>query len=300
MKSITKYINEGFFNNVGANYKDIILDWLLGLDGIIEQYGKEEITLRRISKKQLSSIVDIDNNGNIITHPSKRSTATIWTKIYPKDIDSMPDVLYFGDNLTLKLIFCDFSKSDFSKLDRLKGRLSLDIAAIEFNGCDVPNMEFLKGVKYITSLRMYESSVKSFNGISEVKIDFIHTDHMRNTDGGNVFSTLPKISGSIFITDCNDIKDLTYIKDSLTPTTKLNIYRCNNITKCDLSGLTLNKISGDDSIFHIFGNPDMFPKKLKTIEFDTVKDLQRLDKIKDMIKNHYPPSVDIYCIRCRR
>ena len=292
-------MNEGFFNNVGANYKDIILDWILGLDGIIEQNGKEEITLRRISKEQLSSIVDIDNNGNIITHHSRRSTATIWTKIYPKDIDSMPDVVYFGDNLTLKLIFCDFSKSDFSKLDRLKGRLSSDIAAIEFNGCDVPNMEFLKGVKYITSLRMYESSVKSFNGIDEVKIDSVRVERMSYTDKGNAFSTLSKITNSIYIIDCNDIKDLTYIKDSLTPTTKLNIYRCNNITKCDLSGLTLDRISGDDSIFPIFSNPDIFPKKLKTIEFDMVKDLQRLDKIKDMIKKHYPPSVDIYCIRCR-
>lgn len=299
MKPITKYMNKGFFNNIGANYDDIILNWLLGLYGIVT-HGEVERTLSAIDEKIFNRYIDIDSEYNISTPSNKRTMTELWLRIYPKDIDSMPGIVHFGNTIILKIIFCDFRRSDFNKLDALKGRLPSEIEAIEFNGCDVSDMKFLKGVKHISSLRMYESSVKSFDGIDGVEIDVMHTDRMRSTDGGDAFSTMPKMSGSIFITGCNDIKNLTGIKNSLTPGTKLTICRCNNIAKCDLSGQTLNKISGDDSIFPIFSNPDMFPKKLKIIEFDTVNDLQRLNEIKKVIKKHYPSSVDIYCVRCGR
>ena len=299
MKPITKYMNEGFFNNVGVNYNDIVIDWIASLDGIISQSNIEE-PLRRISKDQLKLIITIDDKGRISTPSNKRSQTELWVKIYPKDIDSMPDITYFGERLTLKLILCQFGKSDFSKLNKLKDKLPSEILSIIFSGCDISDMSFLKNVKHIEELRMHESSITSFKGMGGIKIDNIETERMYNTDNGNAFSTLPKITNKIYIYGCNDIENLTGIKYALTPTTSLTIYKCYNIKECELSAQLLKKISGDDSIFPIFSNPDMFPKKIKTIEFDVVKDLQRLDKIREMIKNHYPPSVDIYCLRCRR
>ena len=299
MKPITKYMNEGFFNNVGVNYNDIVIDWIASLDGIISQSNIEE-PLRRISKDQLKHIITIDDKGKISTPSDKRFQTELWVKIYPKDIDSMPDITYFGERLTLKLILCQFGKSDFSKLNKLKDKLPSEILSIIFSGCDISDMSFLKNVKHIEELRMYESSITSFKGMGGIKIDNIETERMYNTDNGNAFSTLPKITNKIYINGCNDIENLTGIKYALTPTTSLTIYKCYNIKECELSAQLLKKISGDDSIFPIFSNPDMFPKKIKTIEFDVVKDLQRLDKIREMIKNHYPPSVDIYCLRCRR
>ena len=299
MKPITKYMNEGFFNNVGVNYNDIVIDWIASLDGIISQSNIEE-PLRRISKDQLKLIITIDDKGRISTPSNKRSQTELWVKIYPKDIDSMPDITYFGERLTLKLILCQFGKSDFSKLNKLKDKLPSEILSIVFSGCDISDMSFLNNVKHIEELRMHESSITSFKGMGGIKIDNIETERMYNTDNGNAFSTLPKITNKIYINGCNDIENLTGIKYALTPTTSLTIYKCYNIKECELSAQLLKKISGDDSIFPIFSNPDMFPKKIKTIEFDVVKDLQRLDKIREMIKNHYPPSVDIYCLRCRR
>lgn len=299
MKPITKYMNEGFFNNVGVNYNDIVIDWIASLDGIISQSNIEE-PLRRISKDQLKLIITIDDKGRISTPSNKRSQTELWAKIYPKDIDSMPDITYFGERLTLKLILCQFGKSDFSKLNKLKDKLPSEILSIVFSGCDISDISFLKNVKHIEELRMHESSITSFKGMGGIKIDNIETERMYNTDNGNAFSTLPKITNKIYINGCNDIENLTGIKYALTPTTSLTIYKCYNIKECELSAQLLKKISGDDSIFPIFSNPDMFPKKIKTIEFDAVKDWQRLDKIREMIKNHYPPSVDIYCLRCRR
>ena len=299
MKTITKYMNEGFFNNVGVNYNDIIIDWIASLDGIISQSNIEEL-LRKISKDQLKHIITIDDEGRISTPNNKRLQTELWVKIYPKDIDSMPDITYFGERLILKLILCQFSKSDFSKLNKLKDKLPSEILSIVFSGCDISDMSFLKNVKHIEELRMYESSITSFKGMGGIKIDNINVDKMYNTDNGNAFSTLPKITNSIYINDCDDIENLTGIKYALTPTTSLTIYKCYNIKKCELSTQVLKKISGDDSIFPIFGDPQTFPKKINTIEFDAVKDLQRLDKIREVIKNHYPPSVNIYCLRCIR
>lgn len=304
MKTITKYINEGFlnegfFNNVGVNYNDIVIDWITSLYGIITQGGIEK-TLDRISKDQLKRIITIDDEGRISTPSNKRSQTELWVKIYPKDIDSMPDITYFGERLTLKLILCQFGKSDFSKLNKLKDKLPSEILSVVFSGCDISDMSFLKNVKHIEKLRMHESNITSFKGIGGIKIDSIEAERMSNTDNGNAFSTLPKITNSIYINNCDDIENLTGIKYALTPTTSLIIYKCYNIKECELSTQVLKKISGDDSIFPIFDDPRAFPKKINTIEFDTVKDLQRLDKIKEMIKNHYPPSVDIYCLRCRR
>ena len=299
MKAITKYMNEGFFNNVGVNYNDIVIDWIASLDGIISQSNTEEL-LRKISKDQLKHIITIDDEGRISTPDNKRFQTELWVKIYPKDIDSMPDITYFGERLTLKLIFCQFGKSDFSKLNKLKDKLPSEILSIIFSGCDISDMSFLKNVKHIEELRMYESSITSFKGMGGIKIDNINVDKMYNTDNGNAFSTLPKITNSIYINNCDDIENLTGIKYALTPTTSLTIYKCYNIKECELSTQVLKKISGDDSIFPIFDDPQTFPKKINTIEFDTVKDLQRLDKIREVIKNHYPPSVNIYCLRCIR
>ena len=299
MKTITKYMNEGFFNNVGVNYNDIVIDWIASLDGIISQSNTEEL-LRKISKDQLKHIITIDDEGRISTPDNKRFQTELWVKIYPKDIDSMPDITYFGERLTLKLIFCQFGKSDFSKLNKLKDKLPSEILSIIFSGCDISDMSFLKNVKHIEELRMYESSITSFKGMGGIKIDNINVDKMYNTDNGNAFSTLPKITNSIYINNCDDIENLTGIKYALTPTTSLTIYKCYNIKECELSAQVLKKISGDDSIFPIFDDPRTFPKKINTIEFDIVKDLQRLDKIREVIKNHYPPSVDIYCLRCIR
>ena len=299
MKTITKYMNEGFFNNVGVNYNDIVIDWIASLDGIISQSNIEEL-LRKISKDQLKHIITIDDEGRISTPNNKRLQTELWVKIYPKDIDSMPDITYFGERLTLKLILCQFGKSDFSKLNKLKDKLPSEILSIVFSGCDISDMSFLKNVKHIEELRMYESSITSFKGMGGIKIDNINVDKMYNTDNGNAFSTLPKITNSIYINNCDDIENLTGIKYALTPTTSLTIYKCYNIKKCELSTQVLKKISGDDSIFPIFDDPQTFPKKINTIEFDAVKDLQRLDKIREVIKNHYPPSVNIYCLRCIR
>ena len=299
MKTITKYMNEGFFNNVGVNYNDIVIDWIASLDGIISQSNIEEL-LRKISKDQLKHIITIDDEGRISTPSNKRFQTELWVKIYPKNIDSMPDITYFGERLTLKLILCQFGKSDFSKLNKLKDKLPSEILSIVFSGCDIPDMSFLKNVKHIEELRMYESSITSFKGMGGIKIDNINVDKMYNTDNGNAFSTLPKITNSIYINNCDDIENLTGIKYALTPTTSLTIYKCYNIKECELSTQVLKKISGDDSIFPIFDDPQTFPKKINTIEFDAVKDLQRLDKIREVIKNHYPPSVDIYCLRCIR
>ena len=299
MKTITKYMNEGFFNNVGVNYNDIVIDWIASLDGIISQSNNEEL-LRKISKDQLKHIITIDDEGRISTPDNKRFQTELWVKIYPKDLDSMPDITYFGERLTLKLIFCQFGKSDFSKLNKLKDKLPSEILSIIFSGCDISDMSFLKNVKHIEELRMYESSITSFKGMGGIKIDNINVDKMYNTDNGNAFSTLPKITNSIYINNCDDIENLTGIKYALTPTTSLTIYKCYNIKECELSTQVLKKISGDDSIFPIFDDPQTFPKKINTIEFDTVKDLQRLDKIREVIKNHYPPSVNIYCLRCIR
>ena len=299
MKTITKYMNEGFFNNVGVNYNDIVIDWIASLDGIISQSNTEEL-LRKISKDQLKHIITIDDEGRISTPDNKRFQTELWVKIYPKDIDSMPDITYFGERLTLKLILCQFGKSDFSKLNKLKDKLPSEILSIVFSGCDIPDMSFLKNVKHIEELRMYESSITSFKGMGGIKIDNINVDKMYNTDNGNAFSTLPKITNSIYINNCDDIENLTGIKYALTPTTSLTIYKCYNIKECELSTQVLKKISGDDSIFPIFDDPRTFPKKINTIEFDIVKDLQRLDKIREVIKNHYPPSVNIYCLRCIR
>ena len=299
MKTITKYMNEGFFNNVGVNYNDIVIDWIASLDGIISQSNIEEL-LRKISKDQLKHIITIDDEGRISTPSNKRFQTELWVKIYPKDIDSMPDITYFGERLTLKLFFCQFGKSDFSKLNKLKDKLPSEILSIMFSGCDISDMSFLKNVKHIEELRMYESSITSFKGMGGIKIDNINVDKMYNTDNGNAFSTLPKITNSIYINNCDDIENLTGIKYALTPTTSLTIYKCYNIKECELSTQVLKKISGADSIFPIFGDPRTFPKKINTIEFDVVKDLQRLDKIREVIKNHYPPSVDIYCLRCIR
>ena len=299
MKTITKYMNEGFFNNVGVNYNDIVIDWIASLDGIISQSNTEEL-LRKISKDQLKHIITIDDEGRISTPDNKRFQTELWVKIYPKDIDSMPDITYFGERLTLKLILCQFGKSDFSKLNKLKDKLPSEILSIVFSGCDISDMAFLKNVKHIEELRMYESSITSFKGMGGIKIDNINVDKMYNTDNGNAFSTLPKITNSIYINNCDDIENLTGIKYALTPTTSLTIYKCYNIKECELSAQVLKKISGDDSIFPIFDDPRTFPKKINTIEFDIVKDLQRLDKIREVIKNHYPPSVNIYCLRCIR
>ena len=299
MKTITKYMNEGFFNNVGVNYNDIVIDWIASLDGIISQSNTEEL-LRKISKDQLKHIITIDDEGRISTPDNKRFQTELWVKIYPKNIDSMPDITYFGERLTLKLIFCQFGKSDFSKLNKLKDKLPSEILSIIFSGCDISDMSFLKNVKHIEELRMYESSITSFKGMGGIKIDNINVDKMYNTNNGNAFSTLPKITNSIYINNCDDIENLTGIKYALTPTTSLTIYKCYNIKECELSTQVLKKISGDDSIFPIFDDPQTFPKKINTIEFDTVKDLQRLDKIREVIKNHYPPSVNIYCLRCIR
>ena len=299
MKTITKYMNEGFFNNVGVNYNDVVIDWIASLDGIISQSNTEEL-LRKISKDQLKHIITIDDEGRISTPDNKRFQTELWVKIYPKDIDSMPDITYFGERLTLKLIFCQFGKSDFSKLNKLKDKLPSEILSIIFSGCDISDMSFLKNVKHIEELRMYESSITSFKGMGGIKIDNINVDKMYNTDNGNAFSTLPKITNSIYINNCDDIENLTGIKYALTPTTSLTIYKCYNIKECELSAQVLKKISGDDSIFPIFDDPRTFPKKINTIEFDAVKDLQRLDKIREVIKNHYPPSVNIYCLRCIR
>ena len=299
MKTITKYMNEGFFNNVGVNYNDIVIDWIASLDGIISQSNTEEL-LRKISKDQLKHIITIDDEGRISTPSNKRFQTELWVKIYPKDIDSMPDITYFGERLTLKLILCQFGKSDFSKLNKLKDKLPSEILSIVFSGCDISDMSFLKNVKHIEELRMYESSITSFKGMGGIKIDNINVDKMYNTDNGNAFSTLPKITNSIYINNCDDIENLTGIKYALTPTTSLTIYKCYNIKECELSTQVLKKISGDDSIFPIFDDPRTFPKKINTIEFDIVKDLQRLDKIREVIKNHYPPSVNIYCLRCIR
>ena len=299
MKTITKYMNEGFFNNVGVNYNDIVIDWIASLDGIISQSNTEEL-LRKISKDQLKHIITIDDEGRISTPDNKRFQTELWVKIYPKDIDSMPDITYFGERLTLKLILCQFGKSDFSKLNKLKDKLPSEILSIVFSGCDISDMSFLKNVKRIEELRMYESSITSFKGMGGIKIDNINVDKMYNTDNGNAFSTLPKITNSIYINNCDDIENLTGIKYALTPTTSLTIYKCYNIKECELSTQVLKKISGDDSIFPIFDDPRTFPKKINTIEFDIVKDLQRLDKIREVIKNHYPPSVNIYCLRCIR
>ena len=296
MKTITKYMNEGFFNNVGVNYNDIVIDWIASLDGIISQSNTEEL-LRKISKDQLKHIITIDDEGRISTPDNKRFQTELWVKIYPKDIDSMPDITYFGERLTLKLIFCQFGKSDFSKLNKLKDKLPSEILSIIFSGCDISDMSFLKNVKHIEELRMYESSITSFKGMGGIKIDNINVDKMYNTDNGNAFSTLPKITNSIYINNCDDIENLTGIKYALTPTTSLTIYKCYNIKECELSTQVLKEISGDDSIFPIFDDPRIFPKKINTIEFDAVKDLQRLDKIREVIKNHYPPSVNIYCLR---
>ena len=299
MKTITKYMNEGFFNNVGVNYNDIVIDWIASLDGIISQSNIEEL-LRKISKDQLKHIITIDDEGRISTPSNKRFQTELWVKIYPKNIDSMPDITYFGERLTLKLILCQFGKSDFSKLNKLKDKLPSEILSIIFSGCDISDMSFLKNVKHIEELRMYESSINSFKGMGGIKIDNINVDKMYNTNNGNAFSTLPKITNSIYINNCDDIENLTGIKYALTPTTSLTIYKCYNIKECELSTQVLKKISGDDSIFPIFDDPQTFPKKINTIEFDAVKDLQRLDKIREVIKNHYPPSVNIYCLRCIR
>ena len=264
----------------------------------------EEINLSTImligQDENLTKIITIDDEGRISTPSNKRFQTELWVKIYPKDIDSMPDITYFGERLTLKLILCQFGKSDFSKLNKLKDKLPSEILSIVFSGCDISDMSFLKNVKHIEELRMYESSITSFKGMGGIKIDNINVDKMYNTDNGNAFSTLPKITNSIYINNCDDIENLTGIKYALTPTTSLTIYKCYNIKECELSTQVLKKISGDDSIFPIFGDPQIFPKKINTIEFDAVKDLQRLDKIREVIKNHYPPSVDIYCLRCIR
>ena len=198
MKAITKYMNEGFFNNVGVNYNDIVIDWIASLDGIISQSNTEEL-LRKISKDQLKHIITIDDEGRISTPDNKRFQTELWVKIYPKDIDSMPDITYFGERLTLKLIFCQFGKSDFSKLNKLKDKLPSEILSIIFSGCDISDMSLLKNVKHIEELRMYESSITSFKGMGGIKIDNINVDKMYNTDNGNAFSTLPKITNSIYI-----------------------------------------------------------------------------------------------------
>ena len=84
MKTITKYMNEGFFNNVGVNYNDIVIDWIASLDGIISQSNTEEL-LRKISKDQLKHIITIDDEGRISTPDNKRFQTELWVKIYPKN-----------------------------------------------------------------------------------------------------------------------------------------------------------------------------------------------------------------------
>lgn len=114
MKSISKYMNEGFFKNVGADYVEVILEWLITLEGYISQ--SHNYFLSRCSIKDIAPYFTLINNKFSSTKLPK-----LTIKIHPKDIDTMPDTLYFGDGIILSITFNNFKRSDFSKLEKIKG-----------------------------------------------------------------------------------------------------------------------------------------------------------------------------------
>lgn len=291
MKTITKYINEGilnegFFNNVGADYVDIILEWLITLEGYISTQSRNYF-LNRCSVRDISPYFTLIDNKFTSNKSPKLSI-----KIHPKDIDTMPDTLYFGNGIILSITFIDFKRSDFSKLEKIKDRLPDNIEFINIAQSDLKNLEFLKGVSSVHKVHIQSSKIDSFKGIENVNIYNLTLNDISGPDKGDFLKEVPTITHMITISRCSDINDISGISENNRSIDKLFIYKNSNLRKCNLSKFNkIYEIIGDNNLLVMTKYISHLPKKLSIITFDIDKGYIYSDKVKkskELLKSKFP------------
>ena len=301
MKAITKYINEGilnegilnegFFNNVGANganYLDIILEWIIDvgtkLDGYISTKNKTSL-LKNLDIITLRNIFTLDKDNKLSTNSSG---LIIKLFIDPSLLDSMPDILYFSDKIELGLSLIDFKGPDFPKLEKLKTKLSGNMHDLFLNRCAIKDFSFLGTSSVITDIRINQSFIGSFNGLE--KINSIYNITLENTTGSkNFMTTLPPIANSLSIKKCDSIEDMSEIAKSTQRVEKIFMYENHNIQKCDLSKLNyVETIVGDDNLFTMTENLNYLPKRLKSIVFSNVRNIRVLEQTVKSLREKFP------------
>lgn len=227
MKPLNNYISEGFFNNIGAgeNAKNELFN------EIIEWIRYHDVTSNNPLKYK--NILMLGGDGRI-----HYSSVKMMITLYLTDQDTVPDNLYFGDDIILKIEFAGVS---FNKLSDWAKVLPKRVLQMEIYNMQVKNWKWISSVDNIDTFIVGNSTLPS-NGFTGFNPSIKEELMIQECDIENL-SGFPKIHkhASVYITDCIHLEDISGIAERNAEFKSFEIRNCKRVKKIgDLSKIVLN------------------------------------------------------------